>query len=76
MEKVDLEDGSGGSSSEENSGSDSDSSSEGDSKPKGVSGLIQIENPNRMPKKAVGKYYFLLRPYQLLYSILPILMVL
>lgn len=64
MEKVDLEDGSGGSASEENSGSDSDSSSEEDSgKPKGVSGLIQIENPNRMPKKAAaGKQtlYFLL----------------
>ncbi|KAJ6225561.1 hypothetical protein RDWZM_004106 [Blomia tropicalis] len=39
------------SSDENGSSSNSDSESETEHKPKGVSNLIQIENPNRVPKK-------------------------
>ena len=55
MAKIDLQDDEEGTASKENeSGSGSDESGSEDEdygKPKGVSGLIQIENPNRIVKK-------------------------
>lgn len=57
MAKIDLKE-QDGSEEESGSGSDSDSDSDDgrDGKPKGVSNLIEIENPNRAPKKATRKW--------------------
>ena len=63
MAKIDLkgkdDESEGESSDEQGNSSDSESSDENykQSKPKGVSNLIEIENPNRMPKKVNRKYY-------------------
>lgn len=48
---MELKDGEGTSSEEEENSDSDESSSDEDRKPKGVSGLIEIENPNRVSKK-------------------------
>ena len=56
---MELKDGEGTSSEEEENSDSDESSSDEDRKPKGVSGLIEIENPNRVSKKpSAGELVF------------------
>lgn len=57
LARMELKEGEGSSSEEEANSDSEEESSDEDRKPKGVSGLIEIENPNRISKKpsAAGK---------------------